>query len=154
MALSSLNTAAGANKGRPVALLHPGTQVSIGIRFHILGADSAEYKRILRKQQLVLQEKQKKSRGRVYYQTPEEFEANSLELLTGLTTGWDEDIRDEQGNITGTRKEIELNVGEFVPFSPEACRKIYEDLGFSWIREQIDAEIGDRRDFLPTENKS
>lgn len=154
MALVKLNTGEVANKGRAVALLHPSTQVSIGIRFFILGTDSNEYKRITRKQQMELQAKQKRQRRGVYLQTPEELEANGIELLVGLTTGWEEDIRDEKGNITGVRKEIELNEGEFVPFSPEAVQRIYEDLGFGWIREQIDSEIGDRRDFLPSEKKS
>lgn len=149
MALAQLNTGEAANRGKAVALLHPSTQVPLGIRFFVLGSDSKEYKRIQRKQQTTLLEKQKKSRRGLYLQTPEELEANALEVLVGLTTGWEEDVRNEQGEVTGIRAEIELNVGEFVPFSPEAVKRIYEDLGYSWVREQIDAEIGDRRDFLP-----
>jgi hypothetical protein len=154
MALAALNTGEVANKGRAVILLHPGTQVSIGIRFYVLGTDSNEYKRIIRKQQMVTQEKQKRNRRGIYLATPEEQEANALEVLVGMTTGWDEDVKNEKGEVTGVRREIELNEGEFVPFSAEACQKIYEDLGYSWIREQIDAEIGDRRDFLPPAKRS
>ena len=149
MDLTSLNTGAAANKGRAVALLHPATQVSIGKRFYILGSDSKEFKRIIREQEAARLEKQKKTRRGVYYQTPEETEANGLNLLVGLTTGWDEDVTDHNGCVTGIRPEIELNEGEFIPFSTEAARRIYSDLGFSWIKEQIDSEIGDRRDFLP-----
>ena len=155
MALVKLNTGEVANKGRAVALLHPGTQVPIGIRFYVLGADSNEFKRINRKQQMELQAKQKRQRrGGIYLQTPEELEANGTELLVGLTTGWEEDVKNDKGEVISVRKEIELNEGEFIPFSPEAVQRIYEDLGFSWIREQIDSEIGDRRDFLPSEKKS
>jgi hypothetical protein len=149
MALASLNTSEAANKGRPVALLHPGTQVPLGIRFFVLGADSKEFKRIQREQETVRLEKQKKTRRGIYLATPEETESNSLDLLVGLTSGWEEDIKDDSGAVTGSRPEIELNDGEFVPFSSAACRSIYADLGFAWIREQIDSEIGDRRDFLP-----
>jgi hypothetical protein len=77
-----------------------------------------------------------------------------MELLTAITVGWDEDILDDKGNVTGIRKEIELNEGEFVPFSPEAVARIYADLGFSWIREQISTDFGDRRIFLPSTKRS
>ena len=153
MALATLDTTEAANKGRAVALIHPATQVSIGIRFYVLGSDSKEFRRILRKQQMENIEKQKKTRRGIYMATPEEIEVNGLEMLVGVTTGWDEDIKNEAGEVTGVRKEIELNVGEFVAFSPEAVKQIYSNLGFSWIREQIDAEIGDRRDFLPSAKK-
>ena len=151
MALAKLNTSEIANKGRAVTLLHPITQVSTGIRFYILGADSKEFKRITREQEAVRLEKQKKTRRGVYLSTPEETEANGLDLLTGLTLGWDEDVVNDKGEVISVRAEIELEEGEFVPFSPEACRSIYNNSGYSWIKEQIDAEIGDRRDFLPNQ---
>lgn len=154
MDLTSLSTSEIANKGRAVALLHPATQVSIGKRFYVLGFDSKEARRILRGQEANRLEKQKKTRRGIYMATPEETEANQLDLLVALTTGWDEDVVDAEGKVTGVRKEIELKPGEFIPFSPEACRQIYADLGFAWIREQIDSEIGDRRDFLSSASTS
>ena len=150
MALASLNTSETANKGRAVELIHPATQTTIGIRFYVMGADSAEFKRIQREQETVRMAKQKRTRGGYYFNTPEESEANALDLLTGLTTGWDEDIKDETGNVVGVRQAIELKEGEFVPFSKEAVKAIYTDLGFAWIREQIDSEMVNRRDFLPS----
>jgi len=154
MALSSLNTKEVSNKGRAVALLHPATQVSIGVRFFVLGADSDEYRRIQREQQARRTEKQKKNRRGIYLESPEETEANNLDLLVGLTTGWEEDVTDADGKVTGVRSEIELNEGEFLPFSPENVRRIYADLGYRWIYELVDAEIGDRRDFLPKGSNS
>jgi hypothetical protein len=154
MALVDLNTGTLANNGRAVELLHPSQQIPIGIRFFILGSDSKEFRRIIRKQQSDLLEKQKKTRRGVYLETPEEKEANGLELLVGLTSGWEEDVKDETGKVISIRSDIELNTGEFVPFSQEAVTRIYSDLGFNWIREQIDAEIGDRRDFLPSASRS
>ncbi len=154
MALSELNTGEISNKGRAVELIHPSHQIPIGIRFYVLGSDSREFRRIIRKQQAELLEKQKKTRRGIYMATPEEHEANSIELLVGVTTGWDEDIKNDAGKITGVRKEIELNPGEFVPFSVEAVTQIYSDPGFAWIKELIDSEIGERRDFLPPAKKS
>jgi hypothetical protein len=153
MALANLNTSEIANKGRAVDLLHPIQQIPIGIRFYLLGFDSKEAKRILREQETIRLEKQKKSRRGLYLSTPEETEANGLDLLVGLTTGWDEDITDAEGKVIGVRLEIELKEGQLVPFSPEAVREIYKDLGFSWIKEQVDADIGDRKDFLPQAKK-
>lgn len=152
MGLNKYSTSEIANKGRAVTLLHPATQVSIGVRFFVLGSDSQEFQRISRKQEAARLEKQKKCRRGVYYLTPEETEENTLEMLVGLTTGWEEDVFEGEGEnrkITGVRKDIELNDGEFVQFTPEAAKNIYSSLGLKWIREQIDAEIGDRRDFLP-----
>lgn len=153
MALNDLSTNEVANKGKAVALLHPAQQIPIGIRIYVLGFDSKEAKRILREQDLARIEKQKKTRRGVYLASPEETDANALDLLVGLTTGWDEDVKDAEGKVTSVRKEIELAEGQFIPFSPEACRSIYSDPGFTWIRESIDAEIGDRRDFLPKGKK-
>ncbi|OGU13874.1 MAG: hypothetical protein A2076_13180 [Geobacteraceae bacterium GWC2_53_11] len=154
MALASLNTGAVANKGRAIALLHPSHQTPIGIRFYALGFDSKEAKRILREQENDRLAKQKKNRGKLYLPTAEETEENGINLLVGLTTGWDEDIVDDEGKVTGVRDEIELNPGQLVKFSPDAVRAIYKDLGFSWIKEQMDIEIGERRDFLPSESQN
>jgi hypothetical protein len=154
MALSKYNTSKIANAGRPVELLDIVTQRPIGVRFFVLGVDSKEYQRITRKHEADRLDKQKKNRGRVYYLTPEESEANALELLTGLTTGWEEDVCDSEGKVTHTRPDIELEEGQFIHFTPEAAKAIYEELGYKWIREQIDTEIGDRRDFLPPAKRS
>lgn len=148
MALSALNTGAAANKGKAIELIHPKTQVPIGVRFYVLGTDSKEYQRVTRKQQAEQNEKQKRNRRGVYLKTPEEREADAVEILVTLTTGWEEDVTNDEGKVTGVRPEIELNPGELVPFSKDAVEAIYKDLGYSWIREQIDAESADRADFL------
>ena len=149
LALASLNTGETSNRGRSVELVHIATQVPIGIRFYVLGCDSNEFKRIQRKQQAENLEKQKRTRRGLYLASPEETELLALELLSNLTTGWDQDDTDCDGNIISVSSDIQLEVGEFIPFSKEAARRIYSNPGYSWIREQIDAAIGDRKDFLP-----
>lgn len=146
MALAKYNTKEVSNKGRAVEIISPqGTRT--GVRFYLLGTDSDEYDRIIRKQQNAQVQKQKKTRG-IYIATPEEREENALELLVGLTTGWDEDVVDGNGNVIGVRDEIELEEGQLVSFSPEAALAIYKDRGYGFIREQVDIEIGDRKGFL------
>ncbi|NVO00037.1 MAG: hypothetical protein HXX17_11980 [Geobacteraceae bacterium] len=148
MALAKSKTSALSNSGVACALIDPATQVPNGIRFYVLGSDSKEYQRLIRLQEVARLEKQKKARG-IYFPTPEESEENALNLLTSLTMGWDEDVVDAEGKVTAVRKEIELEEGEYVPFSIEAAKAIYAELGYKWIREQVDAFIGDRRNFLP-----
>ena len=62
--------------------------------------------------------------------TVEELEEEGLSLLVTCTLGW---------------KNIELD-GKALAFSPGAARQLYSD--FPWIREQVDAAIGDRERFL------
>lgn len=149
MALNKYNTSEVANKGRAVALLSPADVTPIGIRFYVLGVDSKEFQRFQRLWEKEDEEQQKKQPRRAYRPSPELREERALTLLVAMTTGWDEDVLDEKGKVISVRNEIELEESKFVPFTPEAAREIYSDLGFRWIREQIDGEIGDRRDFLP-----
>ncbi|MBV5327025.1 MAG: hypothetical protein JZU65_05215 [Chlorobium sp.] len=152
MALAKHKTDVVANKG--VALeIYSAANLPLGIRFFVLGTDSEEWEKINRKQDKARLEKQKRTRG-VYLATSDETRLNGTETLAGLTTGWEEDVTNEKGEVIGTRLEIELEEGEFVPFSKEAVRTIYGDIGYSFIREQVDAFIGDRRNFLPTASRS
>lgn len=38
--------------------------------------------------------------------------------------------------------------GQFLAYSPKACRQVYEDLRFPWIREQVAAGVADSSPFL------
>ena len=145
MALAALNTKTAADQGILVDIVHPSTQIPLGIRFRVLGTDSDVFRRISREQQRRQTEKQRKSRG-IYLAPPEEQESNGLELLTALTIGWEQDIVTDDKTIT--KPELELNEGEFIACTPENIRRIYSDPGFSWLKEQVDSAIGDRRSFL------
>lgn len=148
MALAALNTKSAAERGVQIDILHPSTGLPLGIRFTILGTDSAVYKGAVRRQQERNLEMAKKQRR--LQLTPEMQEADALEVLTACTVGWERDVTDEQGVATGAEPAIEVNEGEFLPCTPENVRRIYTDPGFSWLREQVDREIGDRRNFLPS----
>ena len=147
MALAALNTKNRAEQGVLIDIVHPGTGVELGIRWRVLGTDSTQYQTITRRQQMKTLDKQKKSRS-VYVSGPEEQDANGLDILCGLSTGWESDVLDEAGNKTGVVQTIELNPGEHLEFTPENCRMILADIGYKWLREQVDAGIGERRNFL------
>lgn len=65
--------------------------------------------------------------------TPEELEAEAVELLAALTTGWY--LLDFGGEVID------------VPFSQENARELYGDNAVSWIREQVDEYTADRGNF-------
>ncbi len=152
MALAKHNTSEVANKGVSVEI-YSADGLPLGIRFFVLGCDSEEWEKINRKQDKARIEKQKRTRG-VYIASSDETKLNGTELLTALTTGWEEDIKNDKGEVIGTRPDIELEEGEFVSFSKQAVAAIYNHIGYSFIREQVDAFIGDRRNFLSNANRS
>lgn len=137
MSLAKLNTAVAAEQGAAVEILHPTTNLPLGITFYVRGTDSAAFRDITRKQQNRRMEASKKSRT-ARSLTSEELDAESIEVLVACTAGWEE----------GGRNEIELSDGEFVCCTPDNVRRVYSDPGFSWLREQVDREVGDRSNFL------
>lgn len=69
--------------------------------------------------------------------TAEGFEADGAAFLAKLTTGW---------NIT-------LG-GQKPPFTYEAAVKLYSDRKLAFIREQVDAFVADRANFLKASPQS
>lgn len=65
--------------------------------------------------------------------TPEEIEAEAVELLCALTAGW------ELFDLEGDALEI--------PFNHENARDAYREPGLSWLREQVDEFVADRGNF-------
>lgn len=150
MALAALNTKSAAERGVKIDILHPVTGLLLGIRFTVLGVDSSACRKISRERSERRIERAKKNRGQAPIMTADEIEAEALELLVGCTTGWERDVTDAEGNVIDVQPTIELNEGEYLEFTPENARRIYADAGFAWLREQVDREIGDRRNFLPS----
>lgn len=137
MSLAELNTTVNAEKGAAVEILHPTKNIPLGITFFVRGTDSSAFREITRKHQNRRMEKAKKKRGQLSM-TAEELEAESIDTLVACTAGWK----------TGDKNHIELVDGEYLDCTPENARRLYSDPGFSWLREQIDNEIGDRSNFL------
>lgn len=143
--LSQLDTSQAAEDGVAVHLRHPKTNTPLGVRIFVAGVDSETYRSQIRRQQNRRMEQARRSRGQLSI-SAEELETDALDLLVACTKGWEADIEEH-----GERKTvpfIPMSDG-LLPFSPENVRKVYASPGFAWLREQVDAEMGDRGNFLP-----
>lgn len=92
-------------------------------RIHVRGTDSPEFERIVA--QADRARKPNKAMSLM------EAKRNTLDMLAQMTIGW-EGLKDN---------------GRAVPFSQEKAREIYK--AHNWLREQVDAFIGDRANFMP-----
>jgi len=120
--------------GDPVVDSESGEKITITLS----GVDGKRY----REQQRKMQSRRLKNVGRgpkakVDFDV-DSFEAESLDLLASCTLGW---------------KHITWK-GQALPFSTENARMLYTEL--SWLREQVDAFVGDRQNFFqrPANNSS
>jgi hypothetical protein len=130
--LAAIDTVKGSNEGFDVKIYHPGTMVDLGIIINVLGKDSDEFQRISRAQSKKRMAKMTKGGFRVQNMTPppEEIEADGIELLAKCTRSW--------SGVVIDNAEIE--------FSYDNALMIYER--FPWIKEQVDAAVGDRANFI------
>lgn len=78
-----------------------------------------------------------KGRGKI---SPEELEAEQVEFLCALTTGW------HLLALDGSAMEV--------GFSAENARDLYAEPALSWLREQVDEFIGDRGNFSKASSKN
>lgn len=71
---------------------------------------------------------------------PEQLEAEAIELLAVLTTGW------HLVSLAGKALDV--------PFSAENARELYASPSLAWVREQVDEFAADRANFTPSSSKS
>lgn len=129
--LSSIDTVKGANEGFDVRIYHPGTNEDLDVTINVLGKDSDEFQKVSRAQSKKRMAKLSKGGFRNTSAIPlEEVEQDGIELLASCTRGWSGVVVD----------------GKEVPFSKDAAVDVYTR--FPWIREQVDAAIGDRANFI------
>lgn len=80
------------------------------------------------------------ARGQRIKRTPEELEAEALDLLVALTTGW---------------HLVAMNGDPLdVPFSQENARELYGAPSMAWVREQVDEFAADRGNFSAPSSQS
>lgn len=109
-----------------VTILHPGTGVSTGIRINVVGPDSDLYRKVdsrIKNANLLAAQR----RGKI---TAEVLDAGGLDLLVGVTVGW-------EGVVFS---------GQPLEFTEENVRQVYTD--FRFIREQVDEFVGQRANFF------
>lgn len=126
--LSSLDSAKAAEKGFELVLRNPKTDAELPGRIKLLGADSEVYRE--RARDFARARAARLNKLRKLSITPEELEAEGIELLVAVTVGWSGITRD----------------GEEFVYSPDNARELYRK--YPWIREQVDAAVGDRANFL------
>lgn len=127
--LADFDTSKGAEQGFELTIADLKSGAPTTMKITVLGADSDAYRERQRQFQRARVERMNKSRRMNI--TPDEIEAEALELLVEVTTGW-----------SGFR----LN-GADLPFNRDNVRMVYKRFG--WIREQVDQAVGDRGNFLP-----
>lgn len=145
--LAKLSTTKPAEAGAEISILHPTTDLPLGVLITVYGSDSKVCKDIQRKQTNHRLEVGAKQRNKKKPTTSAELmEAEGLDLLVGCTKSWRTLIFDAEGKPTGSRPQIELNDDEWLDCTPENVRRVYEEL--PWMKEQVDADIADRGNFL------
>lgn len=128
--LSALDTAKAANAGFNVDLYHPANNADLGIKIRVLGKDSDEFRRVSNAQNKRRMDRMQRGGFRNTTPSPEELEQNGIELLAACTLGWTGVIVD----------------GQPLAFSRDNVKMLYGR--FPWIKEQVDAAIGDRANFI------
>lgn len=129
--LGSIDVVKAANEGVEVQLYHPGTNADLGVVIKVLGRDSTEFRRLSAEQNR--RRMAKMTKGGTFKMgviNPEELENDLINLLAACTISW-----------TGVRVD-----GAELPCSRENAAMLYTR--FPWIREQVDATVGDRSVFL------
>lgn len=135
MALATLANKATSETGIAVAILHPSTNLPLGLTITVCGSDSATFKKVHRQQLNRRLELQARGRNKKHI-TAEELEAENLDMLVACTKSWK----------TGDRAQVEFGIDEWLDCTPENARRLYDEL--AWLKEQIDQAIGDRDNFL------
>lgn len=134
MDLSTLDTTASAEAGAKMEVVHPTTGAVLlqsdgkPISVMLAGEDSDRYRKADRR--ISNRRLATASTGRRVRATAEGIEADRLEVLVACTISW------EGIGFDGGEKEC----------TPESAREAYKKL--PWLREQADAFIVDRANFL------
>lgn len=129
MDLSTLDTRKGSEQGFELTLTHPQTGAALPGRITLLGQDSAAWEDKTR--ELMKGRVERLARNRKNRASLEEMEAETIDQLVAVTTGW---------------SGIVLS-GEAIPFSADKARWLYAS--YPWIREQAYEAVNDRGNFLP-----
>lgn len=137
MDLSQYDTAK--DEGAVMQLRHPGTDQPLldgeaPITITLISRDSNQFQSLQRK--VTNRRLQRAGKAGKLKVSIEEIEEDSIDLLVAATKGW-------QG--------IEFK-GSVLPYSPENARVLYEAL--PWVKEQVDAFINDRSNFLGNSSKA
>lgn len=133
--LAALDTVKGSNIGFEVSIYNPATNEDLGLFITVLGKDSDEFQKVSRSQQKRRMEKMSKGGFRNTNIPIESVEADGIQLLAAVTKSWRQ----------GEKQTVTVD-GEELACTKENAVAVYER--FPWIKEQIDAAVGDRANFI------
>ena len=122
MEVGKLYTVEASEQGAEIQLRDPRTRKALDVFIRVKGIDSADFRKCRKARQQAELEAMAEKREL-------DTEALDLQMLVDLTIGW--------RGLLDEGKEYE--------FSPERCRKLYEQSPA--IRDQVDRFIADRRNF-------
>lgn len=128
MDLNSLDLTKNSNEGAWVDLKHPATAEKLPMKIKVIGKDSDKFIEMSEKYSRSSLDDLKTNKS--FEQRLEKSKEYADSLLINCTIDW-------QG--------IELD-GKKLDFTPDNVKLIYKR--FNWIREQVDAAIADRANFL------
>lgn len=132
MDLANLNLTEMAEKGAWLTLTHPTTGADLDIRIRLAGADSPAWKKAEKSQ--TNKRLANLSRKGNLSMNADEIEERGIALLAAVTLAW-ENIEEH---------------GQAYPCNEANARQLYRK--YDWIREQVDAFVGDRSNFAHAES--
>lgn len=118
---------------RVVEIVHPGTKENIGVRVTFVSINDPSMATIKRK----IDDQKNKLQAKGKYFKTEEVEANVIQLLYGVITGWE--FYGKDANLNGD-KNPEYNLANLKIVHKEA----------PWFTEQIETELNDESAFFPS----
>ncbi len=122
--LEALNTNKTSEEGRWLELEHPATNEPLDIHLKLMGKDSDQYRKQVRRNQ------DKNIKKGLRKLKSEHLENETIELLTACTLEW--------RGVVHNGKELD--------FTKENVRWLYKT--YSWAKDQVDEFIGDYSNYM------
>lgn len=160
----NLDPVANSEKGADLELVHPASQIGLGVFINILGNESAEVRAYAKKKvseqtrkNFANQKGRRPDPDRLAQETVDRIfdRSSSVELAMVAAKGWwryknpdaivtiGQDATEVKGRV-----DTMLFNGEELPFTPENARKVFE--ARPWIATQVDAGTQDLDNFFPS----
>lgn len=150
--LASLDTGKASDDGAEVELTHPISGAPLGMFINVLGKHSQVFRDHLKERTNARLRKDALARRRgkdPETPTAEQAEAEAVELLTLCTLGWRTETYELDANkkkvVKSNEPTLLLN-GEQLTFNANNATMLYDSM--IWVREQVDAFIGDLENFI------
>lgn len=109
-------------------ILHPVSQIGIGLKIRIASPDSEKYRKLAQAMRTKIQAMMQRNKGKM--PPTEVIEEESQKVLIGAVLGW-------EGATWG---------GQPFECTPDNVKQLFDAL--PWIKEQVDEYLGNRANFF------